>query len=303
MPRRDDLVVIEVALNGVHSKKHGAQIPTTPDEIAADMIRCIEAGASICHAHDAIAPDATPADLERIVAATYRQVLAQHPDAILYPATTWGGPLSQRWSHHAGLANAGLIKTGFVDPGSTNLGVLDEHGVPAPTEFIYAHSYADVRWWFEECERLRLAPNLSIFEPGFLQAALAYERAGRLSAGTYARFYFGGGEYLTARPGLFSFGMPPLLPCLEAYLAMLDHSQSALPWFVAVLAGDVVASGLARAALERGGHVRVGLEDAAGARDCSNAELVEEAVALAHAVGRRVATPAETAKLFGFPRA
>jgi hypothetical protein len=204
--RRDDLVVIEVALNGVHSKKHAAQIPTTPDEIAADMIRCLDAGASICHAHDAITPDATSADLERIVAATYRQVLAEYPDAILYPASTWGGPLAQRWSHHAGLARDGLIKTGFVDPGSTNLGVLDADGVPAPTEFIYAHSYADIRWWFAECERLRLAPNLSIFEPGFLQAALAYERAGKLPAGTYARFYFGGGEYLTARPGPFSFG-------------------------------------------------------------------------------------------------
>src|SRR5262245_5141148 len=180
MARRDDLVVIEVALNGVHSKKHAAQITTPPDEIAADMIRCLDAGASICHAHDAIAPDATSGDLERTVASTYRRVLAEHPDAILYPATTWGGPLAQRWSHHAGLARDGLIKTGFVDPGSTNLGVLDAEGVPAPTEFIYAHSYADIRWWFEECDRLRLAPNLSIFEPGFLQAALAYERAGRL---------------------------------------------------------------------------------------------------------------------------
>jgi len=49
--------------------------------------------------------------------------------------------------------------------------------------------------------------------------------------------------------------------------------------------------------------VRVGLEDAAGARDCSNAELVEEVVALANEVGRRVAAPAKAAKLFGFPRA
>ncbi len=35
----------------------------------------------------------------------------------------------------------------------------------------------------------------------------------------------------------------------------------------------------------------------------SNAELVEEVVAMANEVGRRIATPAETAKLFGFPRA
>jgi 3-keto-5-aminohexanoate cleavage enzyme len=301
MARRDDLVVIEAALNGVHSVQHARFLPTTPDQIAADMIRCLDAGASVCHAHDHVPGETTPAELERIVAGTYRKVLAAHPDALLYPATTWAGPLQERWSIHAGLARDGLIKTGYVDPGSTNLGVLDEDGVPAPTGFVYAHSYADIRWWFDECDRLRLAPNLSIFEPGFLQAALAYERAGRLPAGTYARFYFGGGEYLTARPGPFSFGMPPLLPCLEAYLAMLEHS--ALPWFVAVLAGDVVGSGMARWALERGGHVRVGLEDAAGARDCTNAELVDEVVQLAHEIGRRVATPAETAKLFGFPRA
>ena len=33
MARRDDLVVIECALNGVHSKRHAAQLPTTPDEV------------------------------------------------------------------------------------------------------------------------------------------------------------------------------------------------------------------------------------------------------------------------------
>ena len=41
----------------------------------------------------------------------------------------------------------------------------------------------------------------------------------------------------------------------------------------------------------------------AGARSESNAELVEEGVALAESVCRRVATPSETDKLFGFPPA
>jgi uncharacterized protein (DUF849 family) len=59
---------------------------------------------------------------------------------------------------------------------------------------------------------------------------------------------------------------------------------------------------MARWALERGGHVRVGLEDAAGARSCGNPALVEEVCGLAAEVGRRVATPAETAALFGMPR-
>ena len=42
-------------------------------------------------------------------------------------------------------------------------------------------------------------------------------------------------------------------------------------------------------------HLRIGLEDYAGPDQPTNVELVERAVALAAAVGRRVATPAETA--------
>ena len=94
-----------------------------------------------------------------------------------------------------------------------------------------------------------------------------------------------------------TFGLPPTAPSLEAYLAMLEGCD--LPWSVAVLGGDVVASGLARLALERGGHLRVGLEDHAGPRRPTNEELVREAAALVRATGRRVATCAEVARILG----
>ena len=296
--RRDEPLVIEVALNGVASKAVNPAVPVDGDEMLADMLACFEAGASIAHQHDAIGPDGDADTMAEMSLALYRGVLAEHPDALLYPAITWGGSFAERWRHHEALAAAGVIRTCFVDPGSVNLAVLDDDGVVAPSDFVYRHTPAEIRWWFEQCDRLGLAPNMSIFEPGFLRVALAYERAGRLVPGAYVRFYFGGGEYLIGRPGPFSFGMPPIEPCLDAYLAMLEESD--LPWFVAVLAGDCVGSGMARFAIERGGHVRVGLEDAAGARSASNAELVGEVVELAGTLGRRVATPAETAELFGF---
>ena len=91
-----------------------------------------------------------------------------------------------------------------------------------------------------------------------------------------------------------------LAPSLEAYLAMLEGCD--LPWSVAVLGGDVIASGLARLALERGGHLRVGLEDHAGRRRPTNEELVREAAALVRATGRRVATCAEAARILGLPQ-
>jgi 3-keto-5-aminohexanoate cleavage enzyme len=108
------------------------------------------------------------------------------------------------------------------------------------------------------------------------------------------KFYFGGEDGF-----LSGFGFRPTPTALDAYLELLDDCD--VPWAVAVLGGDVLESGIARVALERGGHVRVGLEDYAGARQPTNEELVRDAVALANDVGRPVATPDEAAKLLGLP--
>jgi uncharacterized protein (DUF849 family) len=108
------------------------------------------------------------------------------------------------------------------------------------------------------------------------------------------KLYFGGDEGF-----LSGFGLRPTPTALDAYLELLDGCD--VPWAVAVLGGDVVDVGIARIALERGGHLRVGLEDFAGARQPTNEELVQEAVAVANEVGRPVATCDEAAKLLGLP--
>ena len=72
-----------------------------------------------------------------------------------------------------------------------------------------------------------------------------------------------------------------------------------MPWFSAVVGGDLLDSPVARATLEQGGHLRVGLEDHASDRLPTNVELVQEAAALCAQVGRPVATPAEAGQLLG----
>src|SRR5262249_38718018 len=148
----------------------------------------------------------------------------------------------------------------------------------------------------------RLGPSISIFEPGFLRTALVYHRAGRLPSGAFVKLYFGGDESYLGGSGArgVTFGLPPTAKALEAYLEMLEECD--LPWAVAVIGGDVVASGLARHALERGGHVRVGLEDHAGPSKPSNVELVREGAAPARGLGREPATPPRAAGLLGLPR-
>ena len=274
----DRPVIIEVAINGGNPAA-----PRTPEEIAACASACIDGGAAIVHNHIDLIGDATE------VAARYREgwdpVLAARPDALLYPTINGAGDTPTRFGHLESLAATGGLRFGLIEPGSVNLG----------PRFAYVNSGADITYHADLCERLGLMPTLAIFEPGFLRAALSLWRAGRLPAGTMLRLYFGG-DYVESDGG-FWFGLPPSEVSLDAYLAMLDGCP--LPWSVAVLGGDLFESELPRLALERGGHLRVGLEDFAGPESPTNEELVAQAVKAVEQAGRPVASSAETAQMLG----
>ena len=294
-------VVIEAAVNGATSKARNPCVPTTPDEIANDALACFDAGAAIVHNHiDDFALTGETAAARYLEG--WRPVMRERPDAILYCTVALGGSIAERYAHVPPLAASGLMRMSVLDPGSTNLGSAGEDGLPGGFDFVYSHTYSDVRYVVAQLAEHRLGPSISIFEPGFLRTALVYHRRGRLPRGAFVKLYFGGdASYLGDGPASgVTFGLPPTVRALEAYLEMLDGAD--LPWAVAVIGGDVVGSGLARAALERGGHVRVGLEDYAGPRRPSNVELVHEVMALAREVGRPVATPSEAARLLDLPR-
>jgi uncharacterized protein (DUF849 family) len=294
-----DPVVIEAAINGVTTKQRNPNVPVAPDEIAMDALACITAGAGIVHNHvDVIAvpgPEAAARYLEG-----WRPVLAARPDALLYPTTNAGPTVVESYAHVAPLAEAGALRMGLCDPGSVNLGVLGADGAPGDPSFVYTNSYADIRHQLDLCREYRLGASLSIYEPGFLRTALAFWRAGLMPAGAMVKFYFGGDAgYLQGGHGGMPFGLPPTASALEAYLEMLEGCD--LPWSVAVLGGDVLATPVAELAVALGGHLRVGLEDHAGTDRPTNAELVREAVSLSARVGRPVATPSQTADVLGLP--
>jgi len=66
------------------------------------------------------------------------------------------------------------------------------------------------------------------------------------------------------------------------------------------MGGDLVGCGIAELALQRGGHIHVGLETYAGPRRPTNAELITEVVALAEKVGRAPVHHRECADFLGF---
>jgi 3-keto-5-aminohexanoate cleavage enzyme len=294
-----DPVIIEAAINGITTKRRNPSVPLLPDEIALDGLSCITAGAAIVHNHVDVVSVPGPEAAERYLEG-WRPILAARPDALLYPTTNAGRTVEESYSHVTPLADAGVLRLGLCDPGSVNLGALDADGLPSQTGFVYTNSYADVRHQLMLCRNLELGPSLSIFEPGFLRCALAFWRGGGMPPGAMVKFYFGGDAgYLDAAHGGVAFGLPPTASALEAYLELLDGWD--VPWSVAVLGGDLLATPVAELAVALGGHLRIGLEDYAGPNQPTNSQLVRDAVALCNSNGRAVATPEQAASLLGLP--
>ncbi len=274
-------VIIEAAINGLTSKRDNPHVPRTADEITADILACHDAGASIVHNHiDTVMVDGS------IAAACYLEswepVWNRFPGALLYP-TVNAGPVEMSYSHLPYLAAAGC-RIGIIDAGSVNLG-----------DFVYANSRSDIDHQVTVCAQNGLAPSMAIFEPGFLRKALQLHREDRLPSGTMIKLYFA--EESGYLGGVF--GLPPTEPALEAYLSMMEGCP--LPWSVAVMGGDVLESPVGRMAVERGGHLHVGLEDWAGNGDSTNVDVVDRAVALCNGLGRSVANQSETVDLLGLP--
>lgn len=298
----DSPVIIEVALNGATRTELNPNAPQTQERLVEDALACIEAGASIVHTH---APDISLAGRAGADAylAHFRPVLERHPDVVIYPTLVFAAAVEDKTSHIEYLAEDMGLRMGFVDPGSLNLGPTDDVGIPMAAGIVYANSHADIAYKFELCERLGLGPGMAIFEPGFLRTAMAWAKAGRMPRGAFLRFYLGGSSsYRGEGPVDLLFGLPPTAASLDTYVDMLEAEAVDLPWSVAVVSGDTLANGVADRALERGGHLRVGLEDYAGLRRASNVELVEEAAACVKRHGKRVARPAEVGKLLDLPR-
>src|SRR3989442_1127168 len=209
-------VIIEAAINGVTAPERNPSVPRSPAEIAADAVRCLAAGAAIVHSHIAeFALDGARA--AELYLEAWRPVLRERPDAILYPTAGAGATIAERYAHEVLLAEAGVLRMGLVDPGSVNLGGADEHGLPLPIDYVYVNSYRDILYEVELCARYRLGPSISIFEPGFLRVALAFQRARRLPRGALVKLYFGGGEgYLGGTGGALC--LPPTAPRPEGFI-------------------------------------------------------------------------------------
>jgi 3-keto-5-aminohexanoate cleavage enzyme len=271
-------VIVEAALNGPWSRARQPGIPDTVEAIVAEGVACAKAGAAIIHAH--AYDGGGPQTFDWQVYARIIEGIRSRVDVPVYPSIPMGGGLAPeaRFAHTEALAARGLLEFAVVDPGSVNFTELRPTPEPAP---IYANPEADIRYGLALGARHGFHPAFAIYEPGFTRAGAALARAAGAKTPVY-RFMFS---------QTFAFGFPPEPFALDAHLALLAREAPGAPWMVAGLGVDIRA--LIAPAVERGGHVRVGLEDAPFGAEPGNVAWVEDAVSRIRAAGAEPANVAD----------
>lgn len=270
-------VWIEVALNGAWSRRLQPRVPDTVEAIVAEGIACARAGAAIVHTH-AYHDGKHTFDWQvyaRIIEGI--RAVIDVPVYPSYPAADPGMTAEQRFGHVEKLAERGLLEVAVVDPGSVNFTTAITTAEAKPA-FTYLNPEAHVRYALAFAAKHGLPPAYAIYEPGFTRAGAALARAAKVKTPIY-RFMFSQS---------FAFGFPPKPYALAAHVALLQELDATAPWMIAGLSVDVRP--LIADTVARGGHVRVGLEDAPLGTQIGNVAWVEEAVRLVRENGGEPAT-------------
>lgn len=291
-------VVIECAINETRKKPYE---PKTVEEHITEMVTMLDAGAGIAHNHSKVFSK-DPNEAAEFYGQVYREVFKKHPHAIVYPTINLDmevlkkerralGP-GEAIAHHRVLAEQGLTNMVMFDTGVSAISVLQEDGTPLDAAYyVYQFWPEDIRFQLATCADFGCGAAVAVYEPGWMKNIVALARAGTLPRGSKINLFF----------GFDNFGsMPPPVPeALELYLKMMEGLD--LKWSVGCPLSEkgIMDTPLAQMALERGGHLRVGLEDYTTGP--TNLEQLEQAKELVAKVGRRTIHGADAIEYLDIP--
>jgi 3-keto-5-aminohexanoate cleavage enzyme len=296
----DKPVILEVAINGSTTRAKNKNVPVTPQEIGAEMIRVFDAGATIVHAHSG-QPNKDIEAAAKVYIEAFTPVREKHPYAIMYPTTNfdpkiymedrtvWPGKIQS--GHYRAIAEAGLANMVLLDTAVSPMGAYQENGLPGPMKkyFWYGMWPDDIKIVHDVCTELGTGASISVFEPCWMKNVVAMAHKGTLPRGSKLNIYFADYD--------FTGCAPPIPEALEMYLHMIEGID--VDWAVGMLGKNIMETPLARMALERGGSFRVGLEDWGSGP--SNVEQMERAKELINKFGRPILSGPEAIEYLDIP--
>jgi uncharacterized protein (DUF849 family) len=268
----NDAMLIVAALNGMRSRLECPSLPLTVDEIAAEAKRAVDAGAGVVHVH-ARKKDGLPAfdfSFDDIVAAIRAKVDVPISITTQRTRATSLGTITALFD---------VLRT---PPDMATVAVrATEVDLPAHRE--------EARQILEALDRAGVRPEPVVIGVDSLGDHEVLYNDSLLARAPYVIVELGPSD---GRGSDRMAGTP------HNVLRMADASKSTFSRFPVVMSGQDESSAIVQAvAAAAGSHVRCGFQDSAtlpdGSECTSNAQLVEIAVRLAHAVGRTPMEPAD----------
>lgn len=274
----DENLIVNLCPTGMIPRRSKVPaVPVDPAEIAADVRRCRDAGASMVHLHARDAdeePTWRPERFQEICDA----VVSAAPDIVVVVTTS-----GRNWSETR-KRSASLTVTG---PGKPEMASLTLGSMNFPTG-PSVNSPETIQELAEAMREREIAPELEVFDVGMADYASYLADKGVLRPPFYANVLLG--SLGTAAVGAAN---------LAAVLAALPQGTT---WALAGIGRYQTRANTIATAL--GGHVRVGLEDNPyyewpTKSPADNPRLVERAVRIGRELGREPATPEQARAIIG----
>lgn len=249
-------LLVTVAPTGAETAKEDvAALPTTLEELVETARRCQAAGAAMVHVHIRDDAHRPTLDLGRLTAT----VDALHEQTDLVVQLSTGGSVHDPLEHRLRVLDARPDSCSLT-MGTTNFG-----------DDVFANPWPFVCELYQLSQEREVVPEFELFDLGHVHAL-------HRLLDTYGLPY-GGRVHCDLVMGVPG-GMPGTTDALVAAVNALPDAVTS--WSATGIGRSTLT--VALAALSKGGHLRVGMEDvltlARGVPVTHNAELVERAVAL-----------------------
>ncbi|MEZ4601672.1 MAG: 3-keto-5-aminohexanoate cleavage protein [Syntrophotaleaceae bacterium] len=271
-------LIINAAITGmVPGRKDSPHVPLAPQEIVADALRCIRAGASIVHLH-ARDEEGEPTYRKELFARIILGIREQCPEAILCVSTS--GRRHNTFECRSQVLE--LEGEARPDMASLTLGSLNFPGQASVNTPEMIESLA------RKMKERGIVPEIEVFETGMIHTAKVLMMRNVLTGPFYMNILLG---------SLFS--TPATLFDLSC---MVKNLPPAVHWAAAGIGRFQLT--MNAAAILMGGHVRVGLEDNLyydREQLATNEQLIQRVVRLSVEIGRKVAEPSEARAMLGLP--
>src|SRR3954451_6709416 len=271
-------LLVTVAPTGAETtKEQSPQLPTTLDQLVETAQRCRAAGAAMVHVHIRDDEHRPTLDLKR---------LTDTVDA-LHEATDLVVQLSTGGSVHDPLENR--LKVLDAQPDSCSLTM----GTTNFGDDVFMNPWPFIAELYQLSQEREVVPEFELFDLGHVASLHRLLRSFGLSYGGRVHV-----DLVMNVPG----GMPGTADALVAAVTALPDAVTS--WSATGIGRSTLD--VALAALSKGGHLRVGMEDvltlAKGVPVEHNVQLVERAVAIGALVQRPAMSPDEARDLLQIKR-